>query len=649
MKISTILDQIDLGSIALPKFQRGFVWNRDQVRNLMRSLYLKHPVGSLLTWVTETKEAKTRGNSELPPGTIKLLLDGQQRITSVYGIVRGTPPPFFDGNPQTFTGLYFHILDQIFEFYMPIKMKDNPLWIDVTKLMKEGIGNFYNSLHSSSEYQPYLNEIVNQLTALTNIVNTELYIEEVTGQEKTIDIVVDIFNIVNSGGTKLSKGDLALAKICTEWPEARDEMKKRLGRWARAGFRFRLEWLLRVINAIITGEALFSALKDVDKTTFEKGLSQAEKTVDYLINLISSRLGLDHHQVMGSQYAFPIMVRYLIKHGDHLSNAKERDQLLYWYIQTLMWGRYAGSVESTLNRDLQIIEEGPSEINKLINEISQSRGGLRVSPSDFAGWSLGARFYPVLYMLTRIGHAKDWDTGVELSSHLLGSMSSLELHHIFPKAQLKKHGYSLAEINAIANFTFLTKETNLKVSDRLPSDYLPEFVKQHAEVIESHWIPKEQELWKIENYKEFLRVRRELLANALNELLENLIAGTVPEPREMPSVLDREEPAIPGGIASDDELIKIQRCNEWIVEQGLPAGIFQFELTDQKTGEPLAIFDLAWPDGLQEHYSQPAALLIDEPDETLENANRAGYRYFTNVDGLCEYVKKEILAEVPIA
>ena len=118
MKISTILDQIDLGSIALPKFQRGFVWNRDQVRNLMRSLYLKHPVGSLLTWVTETKEAKTRGNSELPPGTIKLLLDGQQRITSVYGIVRGTPPPFFDGNPQTFTGLYFHILDQIFEFYI---------------------------------------------------------------------------------------------------------------------------------------------------------------------------------------------------------------------------------------------------------------------------------------------------------------------------------------------------------------------------------------------------------------------------------------------------------------------------------------------------------------------------------------------------
>jgi len=313
-----------------------------------------------------------------------------------------------------------------------------------------------------------------------------------------------------------------------------------------------------------------------------------------------------------------------------------------------MWGRYAGSVESVLNRDLHLIEEGPNEIDKLINELSQSRGNLRVSPSDFTGWSLGSRFYPVLYMLTRIWHAKDWDTGVELSSHLLGSLSSLELHHIFPKAQLKKQGYSLAEINAIANFTFLTKETNLKVSDRLPIDYIPEFMKKHPGLIESHWIPTDPELWKIDNYREFLNVRRELLANAVNELLDSLITGTAPETEVMPSILEREEEAIPGSIASDEELVKIHRCNEWIIQQGLPAGVFQYELTDPNTGDPLAIFDLAWPDGLQEHYSQPVAVLIDEPDETLEAANRAGYRYFTDVDSFCNHVKHEILVGVTV-
>jgi len=94
MKISTILDQIDSGTIALPEFQRGYVWNSGQVRGLMQSLYLGHPVGSLLVWVTPTESAYARGNQKLHTGSVELLLDGQQRITSLYGLVRGKPPAF---------------------------------------------------------------------------------------------------------------------------------------------------------------------------------------------------------------------------------------------------------------------------------------------------------------------------------------------------------------------------------------------------------------------------------------------------------------------------------------------------------------------------------------------------------------------------
>lgn len=88
MKISTILDQIDLGSMALPEFQRGYVWNRDQVRKLMFSLYRKHPVGSLLVWMTKTENANARGDGNLTAGSVKLILDGQQRITSLYSTLR---------------------------------------------------------------------------------------------------------------------------------------------------------------------------------------------------------------------------------------------------------------------------------------------------------------------------------------------------------------------------------------------------------------------------------------------------------------------------------------------------------------------------------------------------------------------------------
>ena len=142
MKIQTILDQIDLGSIALPQFQRGYVWNRDQVKTLMHSLYHRFPIGSLLVWVTSTDKAATGGSDKGSPHVVKLLLDGQQRITSLYGIIRGKPPKFFDGNSRSFTGLYFHLGDEIFEFYAPLKMKDQPLWVNVTDLMNSGIKKF---------------------------------------------------------------------------------------------------------------------------------------------------------------------------------------------------------------------------------------------------------------------------------------------------------------------------------------------------------------------------------------------------------------------------------------------------------------------------------------------------------------------------
>ena len=643
MNISTILDQIDMGSIALPEFQRGYVWNRDQVRSLMDSLYRRHPVGSLLVWETKIDQASNhaRGDGKLSAGSVKLLLDGQQRITSIYGMIRGKPPEFFEGNTQTFTGLYFNLEDEIFEFYAPLKMQDNPLWINVTDLMQQGLGVF---IHRIPDVQPKFITYINRLNAIEGIKSINLHIEEVTGEDKTVDVVVEIFNKVNSGGTKLSKGDLALAKICAEWPDARNELKARLEKWKKAGFDFRLEWLLRCINAIITGKALFSALKDVDTATFKGGLQQAEKSVDTLLNLISARLGLDHNRVLGSPYSFPLMARYFVQRGACLADYKERDKLLYWYIHTLLWGRYAGSTETVLNQDLNAIESSDGALDRLIDQLRQNRGDLRVQPNDFQGWSMGARFYPLLYMLTRACKAKDWDSGIELSSHLLGHLNCLQVHHIFPKSLLYRHGYSRAEVNAIANFTFLTQSTNLKVSNRKPAEYFEAFENTQSGAIASHWIPMERELWKVENYRDFLAARRELLSIAANDFLDSLLSGSVPESQATPSILEREVVTIASGIGSAAEEQLFQECNEWVQEQGLPQGESIYELADTFTGTAIAVFDLAWPNGLQEGYSQPVALLIDGGSYVESAANRAGYRYFTDMETFKQYIQQEILA-----
>jgi len=287
--------------------------------------------------------------------------------------------------------------------------------------------------------------------------------------------------------------------------------------------------------------------------------------------------------------------------------------------------------------------EGPGGgLDKLLEQLRLWHGGLRAEPGHFMGWSLGARFYPVLYLLTRMGEARDWGTGLPLKASLLGRMNRLEVHHIYPKAQLYKRKFKRPEVNALANFCFLTKNTNLDISDRLPENYFPEVEKAHPGVLASQWIPGDPELWKIENFRAFLEARKVLLAAELNRRMEDLLHG---DTRWLPgpAAAVPAETAAEGGITSEDEEAQLDDVDEWVEAQGLPRGVRAFGLTETLTGEQRAVFDLAWPSGIQEGLSQPVAVLLNEGAETISIASRAGYRCFTSTSEFRRYVDREIL------
>lgn len=603
MKISTVLDHIDSGHMALPEFQRGYVWNRDQVRGLFDSLYRRHPVGGLLVWATESKGATHRGDGQLAAGVVKLLLDGQQRMTSLYGVLRGRPPKFFDGNAQAFTGLRFHLESETFGFYQPVKMKDDSLWIDVTELMQNGtagLGEFVTRLSTQPELAPRVGEYVGRLSRLLAISEVDLHVEEVTGADKSLDVVVDIFNRVNSGGTKLSKGDLALAKICADWPEGRDAMKAKLREWAKADYHFTLDWLLRSVNTVLTGEAKFQYLHEKSAEEVQNALQRATRHIDTTLNLIGGRLGLDHDRVLFGRFAIPVMARFLDQRQQRRLGSmgeKERDKLLFWYVQAAMWGRFSGSTESYIDQDLAVLEREEEGLEKLLDQLRLWHGALRAEPGHFTGWSLGARFYPVLYMLTRMGEARDWGTGLPLRASLLGKMSRLEVHHIFPKAQLYKRDHARAEVNALANFCFLTKDTNLNITDRLPEEYFPRVETAHPGALASQWIPMDPELWKIERFRDFLEARKALLAAELNRRMEELLHG---DDRWLagPAAAAPTAIAVGGGITSEEEEAELEALNEWMEAQGLPRGVLSYDFADPESGEQRAVFDLAWPNGV---------------------------------------------------
>ena len=629
MKINDVLSQIDLGNYALPEFQRGYVWTRSDVRKLMYSLYRDYPVGSLLIWDTATDPDIIRGDGTPSSGTVSLILDGQQRMTSLFGVIRGKAPQFFDGDASAFTNLYFNINEETFEFYSQQKMKGDRAWVSVSEVIPDSGAFFTKVIAQRPDDMQYYAEAMTKLNKLSSIKDRDMPVQVVAGEDKTIDVVVEIFNNVNSGGTKLSKGDLALAKICAQWPDMRAEMKAILARLGKKGFWFKQDWLLRCLTVHLTRKAYFSELDGVSVADAKNGLKEVENYIGTCLDHISSRLGLDHDRVLGSHYAIVLMVGYLSMKGGKLSSAAEWDKLLFWYVHAFLWGRYAGSTESVLSQDLRVLEDGKG-VDGLIELIHQNRADLTLRPQDFWGWSKGARFYPLLYMITRVNHARDWGTGIELSQSLLGKNSSLQVHHIFPKHVLYSAGKTKSMVNALANYAFLTQQTNLDISDQKPEDYFPIYMEKCPGAIESHCVPTASHLLTIDAYDAFLEERRKLLAKSANAILEDLWKGKLAQPSAPMTKMSVTEP-------EDDEEAVIEELVSWLKNEGFAPGIKDYSAVIGYAGTPI-IIDVAWPDGLQEGFTEPVALMINEEPGDIYRVNAVGYRVFTRADDLKNYV-----------
>ena len=632
MKISAVLGNIELEQFALPEFQRGYVWGREDVRNLFDSLYRRYPVGGFLVWTTRPDPQTVRGGPEQSAGAVKLLLDGQQRATSLFGVVRGRPPEFFQGNEKAFTDLYFNVETETFEYYGPVKMADDPRWVSVTELFNSELEQVVQRFeHGSTDFQTVLT-YGKRLMRLLDIREVDLHIEEIAGDDRTVDEVVEIFNRVNSGGTKLSSADLALARLCAHSPHVRNELRRLLNGWRDAQFEFRQEWLLRCATAVATNQASFNSLKDVSISEFDAALKQTEQSIDFILNLFGDRLGVDHDRVLKGPHALTALVRMVSEHGGSVTDYQMQQRMLFWYMHSFMWGRYSGSTETKLQRDLHALETGG--IDGLIRELEQWRGSLAVQPDDFDSSSIGARFYPLLYILTRVNASRDLAIGLRLSHALLGQQSKLHVHHIFPRKRLYDAGYSRSEVNALANYCFLTAQGNLQISAADPAVYLARAEKQNPGVLASQWIPQDEALWQVDRYRDFLAARRGLLAGAANDFLGRLLDGSGTPAEDAAESLE-PTPAVttqtfelqPSGDDGDDE--EIGEILALASRLRIAAPETHHAICDDETGEELAVADIAWPDGIQPGRTQPVAFLVDADAHTEEQLGEMGYRFFT--------------------
>ena len=150
----------------------------------------------------------------------------------------------------------------------------------------------------------------------------------------------------------------------------------------------------------------------------------------------------------------------------------EWNLMLYWFLQAGIHGRFSGTTESKIRHDLRLVDGTLSGIERLIAEIGVTWGRSQILASDFDSWSIGARTYPVLYWLTRMGGARDFCYNLKLNASMMGKGFKLQVHHIFPKARLynaKRTKYTRPQVNALGNFCFLTARCNQWIGDTLPA------------------------------------------------------------------------------------------------------------------------------------------------------------------------------------
>jgi hypothetical protein len=346
-----------------------------------------------------------------------------------------------------------------------------------------------------------------------------------------MDRVVEVFDLVNSSGTRLSKSDLALAHICSKWPEAREEFWEAKRAYAEDGFDFDLSFYTRLTSIVATGSALYDPLYRTSIEDVKAAWPKVRKALNYVFSVLKGDAFVDRSWTFPSMFVVMPLVAYIAQdnRSQFESDASKRS-FLHWMFAALMWGRYSGSTETKLQADIEALKTADPPASLRENLIAE-RGRIKVEPKDLDGAGTTSPFFPMAYIVARSRGAVDWFNGIALYQKQIGQSFGLEIHHIFPQSLLYKSGYDSGNaahkrtVNEIGNLAFVTKQANLGISSKKPEVYLPKVLEKHPDALRQQAVPQQPALWSVSRFEEFLGERRALLADAINTFMDSLLTA----------------------------------------------------------------------------------------------------------------------------
>jgi len=571
--LAGLLENIDLGNIGLPDIQRPFIWKPVKVRDLFDSMYRGFPVGYFLFWsnadLATAKQIGAAARQKIPQ---LLIIDGQQRLTSLYSVIKDRKVLDSDYREYKIT-IAFHPLSERFEV-TDAAIRNDDEWIpDISAVWgNEGMYTFVSGfierlkakrakegLELSKEEEKRTAANIDKLHDLVNYPFTALEISETVDEEQ----VADIFVRINSEGVKLNQADFILTLMSVFSEEGRLALEKACRESRRPGSAYYNHFispdpdqLLRVAVAVgfhrARLKATYNILRGKDLETGEfspqlrdlqfERLAEAQARVlnsnhwqEYFDALTAS--GYKGRELISSQntlvycYAF-----YLIGRTQYSVSKFDMDKLIarfFWAAS--LTNRYTGSFETIMEQDLARLrglkeaEEFTAVLSRIIDDSlthdfwaiqlpnaldSTSTRGPGLAAYHAAQIKLGA---PVLFSQKTVADLFKQDAKP--------LKKPLDKHHLFPRAYLEREfGLELRQINQIANLAYLEYVENIGVSDSAPSEYVPKLRSRFSDaeyerMCDLNALPLG---WEKMRYDEFLVERRKRMADIIRRGFEAL-------------------------------------------------------------------------------------------------------------------------------
>lgn len=565
--VKTLVDQIDLGMIGLPDIQRPFVWKNNKVRDLFDSMYRGYPVGYLLFWqnaLTDDASAIGTDHKQLVPSL--LIVDGQQRLTSLFSVLHDVPITREDYTKEKLN-IAFNPLEEKFEVTDAAIQRDKSYISDISILWNGTAGiikiinDYVNDLKAtrdiSDEEEQRIQNAILRVQALSGFPLTALQLSKDIDEEK----VAEVFVRINSKGVTLNQADFILTLMSVFWDEGRSQLEefcrkaKEPSKKGPSPYNHFIEpspdQLLRVCVGLAFKRArlryIYSILRGKDLETEKFSDEMRDLQFNKLKEAQAKVLNIQHwhdffkcihkagfrsgKMISSKTNMLYTYVLYLIGRTEyHIEEHRLRKVIAQWFFMTSLTGRYTGSAESAMEADLarfREVTDGEEFITILQRicdlELTEDYWSITVpnalatssprSPSLFA-------YNAALVNLNAYALFSDIKISALFDPSIVGTKSAVERHHLFPKGYLETLGITnQRDTNQIANYAYLEYYDNIKISDRPPAEYMQEYTKRFdSNTIKkmNHWhaLP---EGWEFMEYDQFLEKRREMIAKIIYE------------------------------------------------------------------------------------------------------------------------------------